>query len=357
MYANWNKKKIDEQIKSVTKAFYATPSQELAMTLNMLEDLKNNKPRIFTHEDRFDEQLVTDKNLVHKHSNFLNEIETFSKLDDVFGIKNIEPLEEREIPTKMLLSFVHDFYNSTDKDFARYFNKIYKERRNNLRLTNRNITGYNRNYMTYLNAINYAYVNISLTHTIDDFINIIHEYAHTIADQMHYRPRYGKYPFIELLPLLMQEIGYDEVLRCFENVEADVMKSDACTTKTVLKYAKELLVQSDYLSIVNEGTERKHFVNSLAEYTNNTRSKTEKMLNVTIQEKLSYVIPFILMIELYDMFYEDEEKCLYITKKILTMDEVEDYVEYLKTLGINLNEHAEEYITNQKKILTLHAGV
>ena len=357
MYANWNKNKIDEQIKSVTKAFYATPTQELALTLNTLEDLKNNKPKIFTHEERFDEQLATDKNLVHKHSNFLNEIETFSKLEDTFGVKSIPPLEEREIPTRMLLSFVHDFYHSLDKDFAKCFNRIYKERHNNLRLTNRNNVGFNRNYMTYLNTINYAYINISLTQTIDDFINIIHEYAHTIADQMHYRSRYGKYPFIELLPLLLQELGYDELLRCFEDIEADVVKSDACTTKTVLKYAKELLVQSDYLNIVNEGTERKQFVNSLAEYTNNTKSKTEKMLNITIQEKLSYVIPFILMIELYSMFYEDEEKCLYITKKILTMDEVDDYVEYLKTLGINLNEHSEEYIINQKKILTLHTSV
>ena len=357
MYNKWNKTKINEQIKQVTKAFYENPTQELASTLNTLEDLKNNKPRIFDKQDRFDEQLALDKLLIHKHSDFFKEIETFAKLDDLFNIKSIDPLQEREIPTKMLLSFVHDFYNSIDREFAKYFNRVYKERKNNLRLTNNATDGYDRNYMNYLNTINYAYININLTHTIDDFINIIHEYAHAIADQMYFRPRYGKYPFIELLPLFMQELAYDEVIRCFEDVEFDVIRSDACTTKTVLKYAKELILQSDYLSLVNTSPERKQFINSFAEYSNNTKTKTEKILNVSMQEKISYVIPFILMIELYNMYYEDPEKALYIMKKIITMDEVENYITYLHALGIDLNENSEEYVLYQKKILKLTQGV
>ena len=348
---------MNDQIKQVTKMFYDNPTQELAVELNTLEDLKNNKPRIFEQEERFDEQFISDKLLVHKNSDFFKEIEKFSKLDDMLNIKSIDDLEEREIPNKTLLSFLHDFYNSIDRELAKYFNRVYKERKNNLRITASDAEGYNRNYMYYLNTINYAYINIHLDSTIDDFINIIHEYAHVIAEQMHFRHRYGKYPFIELLPLLMQEIACDELIRCFEDFEEDVIKSDICTTKTVLKWAKELILQSDYLSIVNSVPERRQFINSFAEYANNTKAKTEKIINTSIQEKLSYVIPFILMIELYDMYYEDPEKCMYLTKRIITMDEVENYVTYLKALGINLNENSEDYVSCQKKILKLTQNV
>ena len=353
MYNKWNKNKLNTQIKQVTKLFDENPTQEYAATLNTLEDLKNNTPRIFEQEERFDEQFLQDKSLVYKNSEFLSEIDKFAKLDEQFNIKSVSELKKRDIYNRTLVSFLHDFYNSIDRELAKYFNRIYKERKNNLRLTNNKADGYNRNYAYYLNTINYAYINICLTSTIDDFIGIIHEYAHTIADQMHFRPRYGKYPFIELLPLLMQEIACDELIRCFEDFDEDVINSDICTTKTVLQFAKELLLQSDYLCVVNSVPERKQFINNFANYSNNTKAKTEKILNISIQEKISYVIPFILMIELYNMYYEDPEKCMYVTKKIITMDEVENYVTYLKALGINLNENSEEYISCQKRVLKL----
>ena len=348
-YKKWNKETLNEQIKYVTKKLYETPSRELAATLNTLEDLKNNKPSIFSPENNFEEQISYDKSLLKEQIQFLPDIEKFAKLDDNYHEKINGNLTIRTIPNRILLSYVHDFYNSIDRDFAKYFNKVFKERKRNLRLSTNNATGYNRNYMNYLYTINYAYINIHIEHTIEDFFNIIHEYAHAIADQMYYRHRYGKYPFIELLPLLMEEIAYDEVINTFEDMDDDVLIVNAVSTKTVLKYAKELILQKDYLSVVDKSLERKQFVNNLAEYSHNTKTKIEKILNTTIQEKISYIIPYIVMIELYDMYYDDPEKALYTTKKIVTMDEVDDYISYLNNLGINLNEHTEIYVEDQRQ--------
>ena len=220
-------------------------------------------------------------------------------------------------------------------------------------MTSNTQEGYNRNYMTYLTHINYAYINIHKTDTIEDFTNLVHEYAHTIADQMRYRPRYGKYPFIELLPLLMEEIALDEIIRCFDGLEQEVFKADAFETKIVLKYAKETSLQENYLTTENTNLERKQFINNMAHFTNNTKAKTEKILNTTIQEKVSYIIPFLVMIELYDMHYSDRERCMYILKELINMNETDDYIKYLDTLGIHINEHAEDYVEEQKKILRL----
>ena len=91
----------------------------------------------------------------------------------------------------------------------------------------------------------------------------------------------------------------------------------------------------------------------MAHFTNNTKAKTEKILNATIQEKVSYIIPFLVMIELYDMHYSDRERCMYILKELINMNETDDYIKYLDTLGIHINEHAEDYVEEQKKILRL----
>ena len=350
-YKKWNKNVLNEQIKYVTKKIYESPSnsKELGSTLSTLEDLKNNKPSIFTPENNFKEQLSYDKSLLKEQIQFLPDIEKFAKLDDNYHEKLNGELVIRTLTNRILLSYVHDFYNSIDRDFAKYFNKIFKERKRNLRLSTNNAPGFNRNYMIYLRSINYAYINIHIEHTIEDFFNIIHEYAHTIADQMRYRQRYGIYPFIELLPLLMEEIAYDEVINTFEDMEEDILLVNAVSTKTVLKYAKELILQKEYLSVVDQAIERKQFVNNLAEYSNNTKTKIEKMLNTTIQEKISYIIPYIVMIELYDMYYEDPERALDTTKRIIMIDEVDDYISYLKNLGINLNEHTEAYVEDQRQ--------
>ena len=49
-------------------------------------------------------------------------------------------------------------------------------------------------------------------------------------------------------------------------------------------------------------------IEEFAQFANNTKTKTERMLNVSLKEKISYVIPYITMIELYNLYYESNHK-------------------------------------------------
>ena len=352
-YNNWNKNKLREQIKSLKNSYSKSPTMEKAMYIEKLESLLNNRPNLFVPEIRFDDQVRVDKEIIRFNESFLPYIKDIAEYNDEFNIKRIPDLNELEIRNTVLLSFVHDFYNSFDREFSKCFNRIFRERHNNLRMTTNNQEGYKRNYMDYIPSLHYAYINIYLTNTVEDFTNLVHEYAHTIADQMKYRASYGRYPFIELLPLLMQEIALDEIIRCFDGLEFEVFKSDAFETKAVLKYAHEISIQDNYLTTENANLEKKQFISHLAQLTNNTKTKTERMLHTTLKEKISYVIPFLAMIELYDQMYKDKEKCIYNIKKIITMDECDDYLKYLDSLGIHIGEHTKDYVEEQKKILSL----
>lgn len=349
-YKKWNKAILNEQLKKLNKLFAENPSYEIGQSIGIIEDLLNNSPRIFIGENSFNQQLSTDKSIIEENASFMAAINRFANHSELLNTK-VPNLQEYDIPNNVLLAFLHDFYNSIDREFAKYFNRIYQERKNNLRITNNKGNGYTRNYMYYIPTLNYAYVNIYKSDTIDDFLNLIHEYAHVVADQMLYRNQYDSYPFIELLPLLMQQIASDKILNYFD-IDDEVHKSDAKTAKLFMNYASQIRLQQDFFTTRNVFTERKQYITEFAQFANNTKTKTERMLNVSLKEKISYVIPYITMIELYNLYYEDPEKALYIMKAIIRMKHRDNYYNMLEDYGIHLNEHSKEFIQTRKKNIT-----
>ena len=346
-YKKWNKTKINEQLKELRALFDKEPSSELVYAIGSLEDLLKNDPKFYVPERSFTQQVAKEQNLVEEFSQFMQAISLFTAHNDISSVK-LDDYCELNIPNKQLLSFVHDFFNSIDRDFARYFNRIYKERKNNLRLTKSPIQGHNRQYSYYIKPCNYAYINIPLSETVVDFANIVHEYAHTISDQMFYRMKYDKYPFVELLPLLMQQIAYDKIDESFEGMEDEVAKADIMNLQDILLFSNQIKMQNDYISSRVPFTERRQFISNFAQFSNNTRTKAEKIINCPLEEKLMYVIPYITMIELYDMYQEDPERALFLIKEIIMAKEQENYYKYLESLGINLNEHSKDFIKTRK---------
>ena len=349
MYNKWNKNVINEQINKVAVMNAENPSLKYERDLDSLCRVRNNEAKLFEHEQKFSDQIIYDKNLIDTYRPFVDDIKCFSDENDNLPFKSIGLINTWEIPNKYLISFTHDFYNSIDRDFAKIFNKFFKEKKNNLRLARRNAEGFDRNYTTYIKSLNYAYFNIALTDTVDDFLSMIHEYAHAIADYMHYRPYYSSYPFIELLPLLMERIASDKLTEDFEGMENDVYIMNGLEDKMVLQFAQEISVEDKCLSLYSNNRTRKGYINNISKCTGDTKAKSEKMLNNSTEEKLSYTIPYLTMIELYDLYLKDPQKCLFLMKEIINLNGIKDYHKFLSNNNINLNEHSKEYIEEEKK--------
>ena len=69
----------------------------------------------------------------------------------------------------------------------------------------------------------------------------------------------------------------------------------------------------------------------------------------SIKEEIVYIIPYLTAIELYYMYQESPKDALETLRAIVVAEKKKYYNEYLKSLGINLNEHSEQYV---KKLIT-----
>lgn len=356
-YNNWNKRQLNEQLNLSYDLFNISQTEDFAHAIYTLNSLLSNSPNIFPLEQGFDKQVENDQDEIKNNKLFIPSIETFSKLNDMYKKSTIGMLTDRYIPKNILLSYTHDFYHSIDKDLAKYFDKVFKERHNNLRITNKDKAGYDHNYSYYIPTLKYGYINLHTTDTIADFTGLIHEYAHIIAEQIKFRSDNSNYPFVELLPLLMEEIATHEIAEEFEDLDQDCANKSALLTKTVLNYSKELISQIDFYNIVDSGLDRKDFIELFREHSNNTIKKSNKIFNISIKEKLTYVIPYLVMVELYYMYYDDPDKALFILKKLLEMDETDNYLSYLYDSGIHLNEHTKDFVKTQNKRIKLTRNV
>ena len=352
MYTKWNKNKLNEQIDKIAIMHAEHPSLKYERDLDSLCRLVNNKSKLFEQEGKFSDQIMYDKALLYKNRAFVDNIHTFAEQSDLLSFKNIELINTWEIQNKYLISFLHDFYNSIDRDLAKIFNKIFKEKKNNLRLTRKNMEGYDRNYSTYIKSLDYAYFNIALTDTVDDFLSLVHEYAHAIADYMHFRPSYSSYPFIELLPLLMERLASDKLVEYFMDLEKEIYLLNWLSDKKIIQYAQEISIQDKCLSLFNNNDTRKNYISNISHYTGDTKSKSERLLNSSLEEKLAYTIPYLTMIEFYDLYYKDPAQCLYIIKNLITLTG-EDYYKFLTNNNIILNEHSKEFIEEDKEKIRL----
>lgn len=354
MYKKWNKSVINEQINKLAVLAAEKPDTlRYQRDLVSLCELANNKTRMFEPDVNFQEQIKHDKKLIERNKPFINDITTLTENIDDSIFKNMEGRIERSIPQKYLLSFVHDFYNSIDKDFAHIFNKMYKDRKDNLRLTRKESDGYRRNYITYIKTLNYPYINIHLYDTIDDFLSIVHEYAHAISDYMCFRPQYGGYPFIELLPMFMEKLASEILLEDFDGMEEDMAICDALTTKTILRYANEISLENNFLSNNDINCNRRAFITNMANFTGDTKSKIERMMDVPLEEKLTYTIPYLTMIEFYTLYNKDPKEAMFILKELIRARDIKDYYEFLQHNNIILNEHSKEFIEEQQQKVRL----
>lgn len=337
-YKNWNKILIRAQINKLEALYKETRNISLLEEIEGLKNLLNDNVQIFSIPRSFYNLLKEDINSICLYYDFLSDIEEFAKLGIFVHSRDIKPIDEFDnITPSLIMSFIHDFFNSLDKEFAGEFNKIFRERNYNTRFTK------TRSFSCYIPTLKYSYLNIAKNNTIDDFLNSVHEYSHGIADRIYYRGDYSFYPFIELLPMFMELIASDYLIEHYLDFEYNVGMALLAECKKILGYAKELSIESAYFANREDISSKSKVIKQISASTGKTKKYVENMFKTPAIEKFTYTIPYMTIIELYYLYKLDPEYALYLIKIILKMEDVENYNVFLQDKGIILNQHAKEY--------------
>lgn len=301
-FNSWNKIKIKKQIKS------ATDNVDKMILKNLLNDVINP-----FDDETYPRTDDANKNIIEEYSIFLNDIEKFSLIPK---FKNVQQ-EQVRIPINSQLDFLYDFFSSVTPGWMDIFDKIFKERKSNLRIAK------SGNYSVYLSSVDYSYISTNKEYLIDDLFSLVHEYTHAIVDHICFRTDYNShYPFIELPSLNMELISASLMSEFFINIDSDITDYLKYIINTIIDYAKRIVSTSKYLK---------------------EKGEFPQDFNRSIIIDFSYVIPYLFNFELFFLYKEDKEKWFYILNEIINMKPSDNSLEDIKKLGLIPNSRINEF--------------
>ena len=180
-----------------------------------------------------------------------------------------------------------------------------------------------------------------------DVMTTIHEYMHATSRSINpYHFVEDKYVFGELDTSFIEIIAADYLDKLFK------------TNGTIIKAfnhmerSSEALELTDTFKIIDyEDKQNDNFITNkqlkcaAKMACNLSGEELEELLYMPDTEPETYVISYIMAVELYDLYLQDQEKALFILHKIIEMncDSLEDYYKEIKKLNLIPNMHMKEY--------------
>ena len=343
-YNNWNLTKLINTKKLLQDDFMQTNNESILDDLYLIEQIINDSISLFPIPISFYEKIQNDIIVMEQYDYFLESINKLINAKTYIPSLEDYKLERYQtLNCSFILGFTHDFYNSLDHDIASLFNHEFKNRKDNIRFTNK------RSSSIYLPYSKQSYINIARNKTVEDFINCIHEYGHVIADQIRFRENYYNYPFVELASMFFSLLAYDRLIYDFEDMDKDVVKLRVVEAKTNEKNALMINLFNIYYNENDLILSRKKTTKDMKRKLNKKILFIKELLEMSNIERYSYVLPYMVAIELYMTYLEDPEKAFYLLKEIIKMDEQDNYLIKLEDMNIHISQSTTEFFKTLKK--------
>jgi hypothetical protein len=240
-----------------------------------------------------------------------------------------------------------NFYKKVDKEFGEIFEKTYSNKNLiDIRQINERQNGYQG--MCYFdNYYKIPYFYVTRDNTIYDIYNFRHESNHGIANIINndisdnnsfYRSFLNEVNtyFIELISndeLEKQKYSKKDIT-LFQNEKINNVHNNFS-----FLYIGLILNQIEYKNIMSELKDNIYF-------TLNTKTILDidkfiiNLLSDNIYKYITYSISFLIALDLYKQYQQDQEKAIYNVKKVMAYKK-EDFKPFLNSININLDDYYE----------------
>lgn len=350
--ALWKQEVIDEYRYRITESIANEKDDKILSSyyndlviLESIEDYQKDG-KCFIQSDNFKEKSAQDIYCLTQFEDFYDDICSFDKKRKLIPGFKVGNIDTREIKSSDVMTFVFDFFHQFDDDYSKILDKIYVDNKDNLIFSNhRSVTFSLSNNQGY-------FINIENSKTIEEYINAVHEYAHAIADYI--KLRYyssSNYPFFETLPIFAEVNALDYLEKTIPNYKNDIYTYKRSILLTLLNMARKLIYQHDFYTRDYTNSRLIGILSTMLK-NHDSFSFVCDAINSSIYEKYMYLISYLVSIEL--LLCDDFELAKFRLNKILETDDLDSYVLFLYDIGINLNEHTDEYIKSirdNKKII------
>lgn len=256
----------------------------------------------------------------YAHETYTVLIDYYKYLYVIFKFHDIND-EDRELIPYEKLNTNPDILKQTAGDFFKSLNEEWFKLFLNISSPENSSVSYSslRSFSTYFPSSNYWLANIYKHDTIQDYVDTIHEYAHGIADQLSSETKTytSNNIFIELFPITCQMIWLYE---CDESgLQHELTKYISNYFKIMTDYAEEIRFKYNICSTFYSVKSSKVLAKLIKKEWNIiiTPKELEGYYEYPVQELFSYVYPFLVSLELLEIYKKDKNEFINIMNDLI----------------------------------------
>ncbi len=249
-----------------------------------------------------------------------------------------------------IVSLIDKFYQSFDEELYQYFLKVYKDPTSLNILPDEERVNKNQSGSSFfIDGVLKNFLVIYKESDIGAFASLVHEYGHAIHNLINPDLAFSDKEnlFVEVASI------FPEMVALYETQDFDRLKS-LYTLYTLLvsyiDYANSLML---HIPIINSWKSNNYVMshNFFQELENNYGIDDDEFgdtLEITMTDEGTYVISFIVALELFNIYRQDKKKALKMFKDFLKMPADEENLAYVvERIGLNKNTHKEcQFIIN-----------
>lgn len=242
------------------------------------------------------------------------------------------------------INLVKEFYEGFDSELYQYFLEVYADKEHSLRIMPLpdDETKSDGNTL-FIDGVRKNFITIYETNPLNTYICGVHEYGHAIANLINPSVPYSDREdlFAEVASIFPELVALYENGFKFDTIQ--VLYTMYTTLLIYINYAEYLCLHTPIINTWADNKYRmnKNFLEELKHSYNLDEDGLEEAMSTTIEDDGTYVISYMISLELLHIYKEDKKKALELFKKFLKCPANEDILTFVVE-NIPINQYASE---------------
>ena len=242
------------------------------------------------------------------------------------------------------INLVKEFYEGFDSELYQYFLEVYNDKEHSLRSMPLpdDETKSDGNTL-FIDGVRKNFITIYETNPLNTYICGVHEYGHAIANLIN-----PSVPYSDREDLFAEVASiFPELVALYENgFKFDTIQVLYTMYTTLLIYINSAEYLCLHTPIINTWADNKYrmnkkFLEELKHSYDLDEEGLEEAMSTTIEDDGTYVISYMISLELLHIYKEDKKKALELFKKFLKCPANEDILTFVVE-NIPINQYASE---------------
>lgn len=290
--------------------------------------------------------LLDDLESLKKFGYYMPIVRKANILGKKLNIKG-ETLARIKVSDAKLMEAADLFYQQFNGEFNLAYQMVQKGFEKRLRINKYRKVADGLTFSVYNTKL--SFLEVQREQTIQDFLTINHEIAHSIVNYINKRSIWDvkKYPFIEVESLFFETLTNYQLLENEEtSTEAlylafDIIKDYLTETNLICLKAN---MYNDYS--LKELIDKKKIKKYLKRKCKLENLKPKTILATKITDNFHYIISYFTAIEIFLIYRQDPQKALESLRAITKASGKTEgeYLSYVNSLGINPGENFQQYL-------------